>query len=352
MSMSSDLLTYSIMKGPQAPHNSLPSQGSVGLIHQAPSAFPQHYNHAPVRLPPLLLIIPQKLTEHNLSSWTNQAGAQTGLGLLSAIAQMGETKDFTRDHAYDSRDYLGEGPRFLYAPTATMTSLPSVSSSGSFNSGPSSAASLTPVSSPDIKKSEMLSPLSRDATRDNGTKRRQRLGPSCDLCRSRKVKCNAEVHILTSSKIGENELQSVYGLSGEQCAQLEAGENVPIRDGLFYVMSNGKLIRFRACKSCNVKRLNCCFSNGFTKEDIISNKKKPSFKKAGVRKLKPAEELPAALPAISKALLEQREEENGRKSLCVSCRKRKVKCVFNEERQSCDVCTKKGSECVFGKSKV
>lgn len=46
--------------------------------------------------------------------------------------------------------------------------------------------------------------------------------------------------------------------------------------------NNNKYIHFKPCRSCIGKKIDCCFSLGFTKEDILSNKKKlKKFSSAG-----------------------------------------------------------------------
>lgn len=53
--------------------------------------------------------------------------------------------------------------------------------------------------------------------------------------------------------------------------------------------------------------------------------------------------------ALTKNLAEDKEDaaNSSRKSSCISCRKRKVKCVFNSELNKCEGCNKKSHDCVF-----
>lgn len=314
MSLSNDLLSYSIMKNP----GSKPISNSQILLPPLLPIIRQWKD--PVILPPINYTssstyntYSQKndssqsqprpglgdLTEYNLSHWNNQVTHfNHGLGLLSAIAHMNSSLNVE-------------------------------------NSSVSSVSSITP-SSPGYSE-----PISVAA------KRRQRLGPSCDSCRSRKVKCNAEITVL-SKDITSKDFE-IFNL--EQVSKLNNSETV-IHDGLFYVVSNGKLIRFRSCKSCKMKRLDCCFSSGFTKEDIIGKKvrkTKPSVPTLNVLPITPPT-VPSS-PERKQKKTQVTELENSRKSSCVLCRKRKVKCVYNDEIQKCEGCNKKNTECFFGKSK-
>lgn len=169
-------------------------------------------------------------------------------------------------------------------------------------------------------------------------KRRQRLGPLCDNCRARKVKCNAEVLLLTRQFDTEGAHIDEYAtLPAEQQAHAQAGALVRIAGNFVLVLSHNKLIKFRPCLLCAGKGLGCCFSKGFTKEDIVHSKR-----------------LGDATPVVERAapakVVKKRAESMGpltRKSSCSHCRKRKVKCVMNARANRCVGCIKKDSECTF-----
>lgn len=170
---------------------------------------------------------------------------------------------------------------------------------------------------PEPKRPEELAP-------DHLKKRRQRMGPLCDSCRLRKVKCNAEVSMLG---LVDESRDLPCDLTRDEQSALLAGELVP-RAGHGLVLSNGKLIKFKACLLCNTKGLRCCFSKGFTKEDMVN--------------LKRAQE-----PFEKKGRVCKRSEAATRKSSCAACRRRKVKCVMNSRANKCVGCLKKDSLCLF-----
>lgn len=188
-----------------------------------------------------------------------------------------------------------------------------------------------PLSSPRMAAAEFASPkLSSQAEEPTSKKRRQRLGPSCDLCRARKVKCNAEVIMLSRLYTEED----TAALSSDARDQLAAGQPVSV-GGYSLVLSNGKLVKFKPCLSCAGKGLGCCFSKGFTKEDIVHSKRSGS-------EVAVVEKKPVAAKVVKK-----RVEVGTRKSSCVACRKRKVKCVMNTRANKCVGCVKKDSMCSF-----
>lgn len=255
--------------------------------------------------------------------------------------------------------------------------------SHSLTSG-SSVSSASPMSSPHMENATThehpVAPSSAMAatnlTKSTSTKRRQRLGPSCDSCRSRKVKCNADISIVLKSLVDPSEL-SKTGMTPSQINDLLQNQaQISFKDAddttVYFLISNEKVIKLRSCKSCSVKGFNCCFSKGFTKEDIMMNNKKsdvPMVVETHIvespKRVKPAKivkkkvvkpyiepkksTLFSLTSALTKNLAEDKEDaaNSSRKSSCISCRKRKVKCVFNSELNKCEGCHKKSHDCVF-----
>lgn len=175
-------------------------------------------------------------------------------------------------------------------------------------------------------------------------KRRQRLGPSCDNCRARKVKCNAEVVMLSREfAAGTDDIEECVLLLPEQKLALALGTPVTIVGDQTLVVSNGKLIKFKACSSCAGKALRCCFSKGFTKEDIVHSKRVgPADTTAMMvveRKVTPVKVVKKRTVDVAGA--------GTRKSSCAACRKRKVKCVMHTRLNKCVGCVKKDSTCSF-----
>lgn len=205
--------------------------------------------------------------------------------------------------------------------------------------------------------------------------RRQRLGPLCDSCRARKVKCDADVVIIAKLPADAGALAE-FDLSPADHQAVLLGAAVAVGDDNSLVLSHGKLIKFKVCKLCHVKGLSCCFSKGFTKEDIMMNNKRRDdgvpaalallVATVGAKKLRPAKiakkRAPTSLVTIALLTLALMAADSvplvlapapalvlplTRKLLCFSCRKRKVKCAFNLAVLKCENCFKKGAECVF-----
>lgn len=146
---------------------------------------------------------------------------------------------------------------------------------GSFDSNYSnSVSSSSTCSSPKVAL-EILGDFSRKIVADarpkadNGNKehkRRQRSGPSCDSCRARKIKCNAEISVM-SKNVSEKEL--LHFVSGSDAKKLLENGHLPLGDNLGLFISNNKLIKLRGCFSCKNKGIDCHFSKGFTKDDFM-----------------------------------------------------------------------------------
>lgn len=165
---------------------------------------------------------------------------------------------------------------------------------------------------------------------NNERKRRQRLGPSCDNCRARKVKCDADVVLLSRFFTGAE--PEYMQLTEEQQNAVLEGRVARGLDGYMIVTSNNKLVKYRCCLSCAGKGLDCSFSKGFTKEDI--GHKRPETPRTAARASK-RRAAGTGQFAVAQAL---------RKSSCVACRKRKVKCVMTRLNR-CVGCVKKDTVC-------
>lgn len=157
------------------------------------------------------------------------------------------------------------------------------------------------------------------------SKRRQRLGPSCDSCRVRKVKCNAEIIMLSNDYKNFNLKE--FELTPQQVDDLINYKSISLGDMTWnLILSNEKLIKFKSCNSCHAKHLDCKFSKGFTKEDILVNKKTVRTNRSNMKK---------------------KSVDNSRKSSCFNCRKRKIKCTMIESATKCENCERKNSSCHF-----
>lgn len=185
------------------------------------------------------------------------------------------------------------------------------------------------------------------------SKRRQRLGPSCDTCRSRKVKCDAILETLENDVriISETILQSRYGISQSQTKESSV---IPISGvGFVYVLSNHKLMKMSDCKSCIAKHQNCTFSQGFFRHDITRGCGRKPGTSHRVQKRLHAKTVTDMTPlTASKALANtgpdtQLYGQSSRKTLCNWCRQRKVRCVMAETGNTCLECTKRNHVCKF-----
>ncbi|QEL61880.1 hypothetical protein CJJ09_004039 [Candidozyma auris] len=156
-----------------------------------------------------------------------------------------------------------------------------------------------------------------------------------------KVKCNADV-VLLSRNVDDEEPEEVDSLSPEQKKKLFDGALVAISGNFNLVVSNGKLVKFKPCSSCATRELECCFSKGFTKEDIVHSKRCTSLGGVGL-----GSSAAAGAKEALKKVKKRSEAVSARKSSCVACRRRKVKCVMNSRLGKCVGCVKKESECSF-----
>ncbi|EGW32044.1 uncharacterized protein SPAPADRAFT_61141 [Spathaspora passalidarum NRRL Y-27907] len=349
----SDLLLYSIMHNPQCiGHNN--------------NTFPKQQPQTQISLPPLSSLLPPihnyHYHNHHHHHNTNDVILPPPSNYTTApLIHSGSITPTQNHHPLTESNLIKqnmEPSNGLGLLTSAISSLPSCSPA-------SSVASMSSPSSPNMK---------------SRTKRRQRLGPSCDSCRLRKVKCDADIIILAK----QNGLQSValhhpnVALE-EQLNALAQGQSIPINEEYNLIVTNDKLIKFKSCHSCNLKQLPCCFSKGFTKEDIMSNKRsstatspamttttpsvikksKPVIKKKALPKSSPiisaiTQQLKPITPMAIASVKQELPEEQfaaGRKSSCISCRKRKVRCVYNATLNKCEGCNKKKSDCVYDKQK-
>ncbi|CAI4812114.1 BAH_G0054790.mRNA.1.CDS.1 [Saccharomyces cerevisiae] len=107
-------------------------------------------------------------------------------------------------------------------------------------------------------------------------RKRQRDGPSCDSCRTKKIKCNATIIIFLQDR---NLISSIssnlhYTLSQDDINQfrMKFFRKLPDVIGTYEVIKHlDKIVLFKACTSCsrrNQKNGKCLFSRGFTKSDM------------------------------------------------------------------------------------
>jgi hypothetical protein len=126
-----------------------------------------------------------------------------------------------------------------------------------------------------------LNPLAIKLASPSTHTKRQRSGPSCDCCRSRKIKCDSEIFILSAldsinlednlvptsinSHIAYCEFISSNPDSGYQYYKIIKDEEHALNNKL----TSFNYLQFKPCSACITKNLKCCFSKGFTRNDII-----------------------------------------------------------------------------------
>ncbi|QEU58873.1 Sut1/Sut2 [Kluyveromyces lactis] len=110
--------------------------------------------------------------------------------------------------------------------------------------------------------------------------KRQRTGPSCDVCRSKKIKCDATVLVISqdpSLLFNCKEDESLHcPLSIDTCRPdiltkipTEVRKQLAEHKDMSLVRHVDKLIAFSSCSSCQKKKdRDCSFSKGFTRNDI------------------------------------------------------------------------------------
>lgn len=109
--------------------------------------------------------------------------------------------------------------------------------------------------------------------------KRQRSGPSCDCCRSRKIKCDSEIGIISEipesaqklekvanskSLIANCEIVSINWETGYQYYRISKDSSTVGTEGEQF-----NFLQFKPCMACTNKNLQCNFSKGFTRNDII-----------------------------------------------------------------------------------
>lgn len=289
---SNDLLSYSIMQGGNKVSSGLPL--SLPSLNSLPS-------NKKIVLPSISTL--NQLTESNLNH-------------LNSV-----TQNYKYNQLTPPNSNINSSPNSLVSSPPTSVKLNSPKQEEIILSPPQVNTPLAPIN---IAPAPIKSVDITDSD-DQSPKRRQRLGPSCDNCRVRKVKCNAEIIVL-SNDYTKYDLKQ-FNLTTEQHEDLIGSNPVYLNEDHSWelIVSNEKLIKFKPCKSCHGKKLECKFSKGFTKEDILINKKNLKFRIDKNKKI----------------------VDNSRKSSCFNCRKRKIKCSINNQNDKCDNCFKRNSQCNF-----
>ncbi|CDK28058.1 unnamed protein product [Kuraishia capsulata CBS 1993] len=202
---------------------------------------------------------------------------------------------------------------------------------------------------------------------------RQRTGPSCHACRSRKIKCDAQMIVISASSANDPvEPESLISPSRDEtsidswidgCQLLgeskESNEWLifrvePISSESFYSEEFKSaeqeiiLIKFKKCTACAKKNCSCFFDKGFNRLDV------ERFKQSEPETITPAPKTEKPEMASRKRrntdenLSSNRSDPGGqRRSSCNGCRSRKIKCVKRSSESKCVHCLRRDIECAM-----
>ncbi|RCK65050.1 Sterol uptake protein 2 [Candida viswanathii] len=249
----------------------LPPLTPPSTTASSPSYLHQYHYHQPTGL----VTPPSKtysLTESNLSKFETSRNCH-GLGLLSSAVLFDEQQQAKQLLAKQSQ------PTQKPLTTTQPPSLTSRSSSVSSYSTPTTPEFTHREHNLASKKQASATPppvLTKTTTKSNATttittittnaqpKRRQRLGPSCDSCRLRKVKCDAEISIVSPAELQLSAYAhlDLTSLSSGAVASLNLHD-----EGYVLLYTADKYVRFKSCKHCRCKlNVTCSFKNGYFKK--------------------------------------------------------------------------------------
>ncbi|KAH3668691.1 hypothetical protein OGAPHI_002445 [Ogataea philodendri] len=278
-------------------------------------------------LPKLSLPVPQpRQLEHHMAP-----GSKFDLLIQTAAMQSVQTQPQT-------------SPNYVLAPKAAATSPKLEISNVVIETTPNeSSPSPPPVTPINLTSIKLASPSTAS--------KRQRSGPSCDCCRSRKIKCDSEIFVLADlPKITSQVPPQVSEIAN--CNFLYEDEH---RYQYFQIdtdqyqnqrfnskLSQFKYLKFRPCSACSSKKLTCCFSKGFTRNDIIK------FNKSERMHHTPEREDVKEDPVFP-IVMDTNFGKHPKKTSCNTCRYKKIKCIKLEGSSSSDCvsCAKKHLECAY-----
>ncbi|GME82808.1 unnamed protein product [Ambrosiozyma monospora] len=184
---------------------------------------------------------------------------------------------------------------------ASVTSASSTSSIVGSNDAPTSNAAPVKIK----RKSGKQQPKSIKLASPSNATKRQRSGPSCDCCRSRKIKCDSEITIISqlpnmylNLTSEESDASSVDSSSSKiaHCKfisrdgdyqyfrivkdEVASASSSALNSAAAAKLGSFDYLKFKPCSACNGKNLQCCFSKGFTRNDIIKFNKSEKLHRA------------------------------------------------------------------------
>lgn len=156
------------------------------------------------------------------------------------------------------------------------------------NSRHSSSSKITPP--PACTTPERASPRSSASGASSSSGKRQRVGPSCDGCRLKKIKCDSQVDILLQDPLVLSQLTHRIHqvVTKDEVSGMTMKANLAaVPEDCVLVKHIDKIVMFKPCTSCNKRRASldgqqvpldgkdsivtgggCVFSKGFTRADI------------------------------------------------------------------------------------
>ncbi|KAG7811106.1 hypothetical protein KL921_002734 [Ogataea angusta] len=199
-----------------------------------------------------------------------------------------------------------------------------------------------PRSAPKLTSIKLASPSTAS--------KRQRSGPSCDCCRARKIKCDSEIFVLAelpktrsaAAPRGSEIASCKFLYEDEHRYQYFEIDTSQYQNQRFNTkLSQFRYLKFKPCSACSSKKLACCFSKGFTRNDIIKFNKSERMHQTP-EKDEPKDEV--SLPAVMGSYA-----KHPKKTSCNTCRFKKIKCIKLEDNPSSDClsCSKKHLECAY-----
>lgn len=154
-------------------------------------------------------------------------------------------------------------------------------------SSPATVLASTPALEPASKLASETASISAAAAAEAAEaaaakSKRQRVGPSCDVCRVRKIKCDATIRIVHQAEslvsLISDSLHAVLSAQDLELLPKYLADRVPLdllsqvkdpADKTQLVKHVDKLVVFKPCRSCHKKHNAACqFSKGLTRADI------------------------------------------------------------------------------------
>lgn len=188
--------------------------------------------------------------------------------------------------------------------------------------------------------------------------KRQRSGPSCDCCRSRKIKCDSEIVILASLPEGlpENDTAPVSSeiahcefLTSDPHTGYQYFKITRSSDSEHDKLGSFQYLKFKPCSACVNKGFHCRFSKGFTRNDIIRFNKFEKLRHSDACHSKSSSPVSDTSEGHQGKTARRsfQHSRNSKKTSCQMCRFKKIKCIKIDGSSTCLNCTRKLLNCSY-----